>query len=79
VANPQTEYNLAVQEYREALKAVEMAKDSQGINQINKIQWQLAERSKIDQRRMEEIIDVLVREGLVRRVEAAHAVMYSQN
>ena len=43
------------------------------------IMWQLAERSKIiSQRRMEEILPILVREGLVKRVEAAHAVMYSR-
>ena len=36
--DPQTEYNLAVQEYNEALKTVEMAKDSQGISQVNKDQ-----------------------------------------
>jgi len=43
------------------------------------IMWQLAERSKISQRRIEEIIPILVREGFVNRVEAAHAVMYSRS
>ena len=42
------------------------------------IMWQLAERSKISQRRIEAIIPILVSEGFVKRVEAAHAVMYSR-
>jgi hypothetical protein len=40
------------------------------------IMWQIAQRSKISQRRIEEIIPVLVREGFVNRVETAHATMY---
>ena len=40
--------------------------------------WQLADRSKISERRIEEILHILVREGLVKRVEAVHAVMYSR-
>jgi len=42
------------------------------------IMWQLAERSKISQQRIEEIIPVLVREGLVKRLEFADAVRYSR-
>ena len=43
------------------------------------IPWQVVERCpKIAQRRMEEILPVLVGEGLVRRLEAADAVRYSR-
>lgn len=43
------------------------------------IMWQIVDRCpRITQRRMEKIIPLLVRDGLVKRVEAAHAVMYSR-
>ncbi|MFH1924395.1 MAG: DUF559 domain-containing protein [Planctomycetota bacterium] len=42
------------------------------------IPWKLAKSSKIDQGRLEEILPVLVREGFVKRVEAAEAVRYSR-
>ena len=40
------------------------------------LMWKLAEKSKIDQRRIEKIIPILVDEGFVKRVETAHAVKY---
>jgi very-short-patch-repair endonuclease len=40
------------------------------------IMWQIGRGAKIGQQRIEEIIPVLVREGFVKRIEAAHAVMY---
>jgi very-short-patch-repair endonuclease len=40
------------------------------------IRWQVAQMSKISERRIEEIIPILVREGVVKRVETAHSVMY---
>jgi len=39
--------------------------------------WMLCENSKISQRRLEEILPVLVSEGFVKRVDAADAVRYS--
>jgi hypothetical protein len=42
------------------------------------LMWRLSESSKIAQRRMEEILPVLVQEGAVNRVEAADAVRYSR-
>jgi hypothetical protein len=42
------------------------------------VMWKLAETSKLAQRRIEEILPILVGEGLVKRVEAADAVRYSR-
>ncbi|MFH1269328.1 MAG: type ISP restriction/modification enzyme, partial [Planctomycetota bacterium] len=42
------------------------------------VMWLVAEGSGIGQARLEEILPVLVSEGLVKRVEAAHAVRYSR-
>ena len=41
------------------------------------VMWKLSESSGIPQRRLERILAFLVREGIVKRVEAADAVRYS--
>ena len=62
---------VSVQERKAVFKALDEAGEPL-------IMWQIAQGSKISQRRIEEIIPVLVREGFVKRVETAHATMYSR-
>jgi hypothetical protein len=61
---------VSVQERKAVLKALDEAGKPL-------IMWKLSERSQISQSRLEKILPILAREGVVNRIEAADAVRYS--